>query len=674
MENYKKKAIRFLVNLSLKEERDPRVVKYAVSKTKISKREEKHLVRNIGGTGGKYARTLTSMLSELEKEARANVHSIMVFKDGEVVCEASAAGYDTNIFHLAHSMSKTVTALAIGFLYDESKINLDSPAIDFFPEIKARGEKIKKITLRHLLLMQSGVKFAEIGVVSESQWTKAFFESELEFTPGERFHYNSMNSYILSAVATRIAGKSLSELVNEKLFAPLGIENYLWEKGPEGTEKGGFGLYLSCESFLKIGILLASGGKFGKKRIISEEFLSLMLTPHVPPSETKSEYGYGLHVWVSGDGEELLLNGMLGQNVWASKKSGFVVSMSSGNNELFTESPALAIIKKHLLRSLTEEKAGRSEIKLLREASESFFTSRESVSLLKERRGLPYVFGIKKRRPFDIRWDSVLGEYAFRSNNASILPLFVRIMQNNFLGGIEKISLLRSDEALLLSSTEGGISHEIPIGLYGFADSVLNFGGEKYIVRARGEYTVDEDKKTVYKIEVKFPELPNTRLIKISASESEITVAMSEFPNERIAESFFEFLSSDAKTALAISLIEKKMGDGFFKEKIHTAFNPTLNGISTKSYGWESIITRDNLKLAEERENKSKFINSLISKFLSDKNEARDKSSDGLIKGFFGKALSFLLEKLRPDANTEAENSSTIEISDDIITFLNSQD
>ena len=673
MENYKKKAIRFLVDLSLKEEKDPRVIKYAPSKVKTSEKDEKFFPRKTGGENGKYAEVLTALMGELEADKRSNVHNIAVWKDGAIVCEASAPGYDINTFHLAHSMSKTVTGIAIGLLYDENKISLDTRAIDFFPEISTAGEKTKTITVRDLLSMQSGVKFAEVGAITESEWCRAFFESELEFLPSTRFKYNSMNSYVLANIVTRITGKSLSEYINEKLFAPLDIKNFLWEIGPEGVEKGGFGLYLSCESFLKIGVMMASGGAFLGKRILSEEFLSLMLTPTADASAENAEYDYGLHVWVSRNGNEFLLNGMLGQNVWVSKESGFIVSMNAGNNELFTESPSLSIIKKHLRDAVISSAPDRHASKILKEQSEGFFKSRETVRALKEKRGLASFFGLKNKRPFDTRWDLMLGEYAFRDNNASVLPLFVRTLQNNFLGGIEKINLTRTGNTLLLNVTEGKNVYKIPIGLYGYSDTVLSFGGESYIVKALGECAVDEDGNTVYKIKLLFPELPNTRLIKISHAPDGITLKMSEAPNEKIAESFLDSMTKDAKTAFALGFVEKKMGSGFLKNKIASSFNPTLSGINTKIHGWESVILNDNLRLAEEREKSSRFINDLISKFLNDKPQAKSESNEGGIKGFFAKALSLLFEKLQPEPKEEKKATDTIELSDDIITFLDNE-
>ena len=674
MESYKKKAIRFLVNLSLKEEKDPRVVNYVPSKVKINESQEKYFPRKTGGEGGRYASVLSSVLKELEAEERANVHSIIIYKDGAVVAEASANGYGTNVFHLAHSMSKTVTGLAVGFLFDENKIELDAHAADFFPEMNIRNERVKKITVRDLLSMKSGVKFAEIGVATEKNWTRAFFESELEFSPGERFKYNSMNSYILAQIVTRVSGKSLTEYVNEKLFAPLGIKNFFWEIGPEGVEKGGFGLYLCAESFLKIGVMIASGGVFENRRILSEKFIGMMLTAAADASGDSKDYDYGLHIWVGRDGKEFLLNGMLGQNVWISKDTGFIVSMNAGNNELFTESPALSIVKKHLSVRVSEETESRRKIKELMEASDGFFKTRAAISALKEKRGLPYLFGIKSRRPFDTRWDSVLGEYAFRDNNSSLVPLFVRVLQNNFTGGIERLSLSRVADSLILDITEGKQTHKITVGLYSYADNVLNFGGESYILRAMGECTVNEDRNTVYKIELIFPELPNTRLMKITATEEGIALKLTEYPNEKIAEAFLDSMLKDTKTAFALNLVEKKMGEGFFKSKIYNTFNPTLNAIDTKAYGWESVIINDNLKLAEERKKSSSFISGLISRFLSDKDEEKEKGNEGGIKGFFAKALSLLFEKLQPEPKEEKLSKNTIELSDDIITFLDNQD
>ena len=67
--------------------------------------------------------------------------------------------------------------------------------------------------------------------------------------------YNSMNSYILSAAVCKVTGMCLVDYLKPRLFDPLGIKDFYWEKCPDGIEKGGWGLYLLPEDMAKIGIL-----------------------------------------------------------------------------------------------------------------------------------------------------------------------------------------------------------------------------------------------------------------------------------------------------------------------------------------------------------------------------------------------------------------------------------
>ena len=71
-----------------------------------------------------------------------------------------------------------------------------------------------------------------------------------------------MNSYILARIAVKLSGKSLTEFLDGRLFGPLHITNRFWERSAEGIEKGGWGLYLSAESWAKLGYMMLSGGEF----------------------------------------------------------------------------------------------------------------------------------------------------------------------------------------------------------------------------------------------------------------------------------------------------------------------------------------------------------------------------------------------------------------------------
>ena len=679
MENYKKNAIQLLSNLALSEKKLPAVVSLRAAKTSVSKKEIKYFPRRIGGYGYHMAKRLSEMLGELEADYKANVHSIMVIKGAEVILEASIPGYDVNLYHLAHSMSKTVTGLAIGFLFDEKKLNLDEKIINIFPFIPFKDEAFSNVTVRHLISMRSGVPFAELGSVTEDEWTKAFFESKLSFAPGEKFSYNSMNSYILARIVEKKSGMNFIEYINEKLFSKLYIDNFLWETGPEGTEKGGFGLYLSAESFAKIGFMILRRGMFEGQRILSEEFIDIMTEPVSNAPDSTGYFDYGLHIWVSPDGKEYLMNGMLGQNVWICPENDIVVSLLSGNNELFSDSSALSIIRKYLLVNEESKYGTRSEYKELKRISENFFGSRRAVSPLVEKRGLPYLLKLKNPKPYDESWNEIFGEYAARDNNAGILPLFVRVMQNNYQGGFERISISRSGDKIALSVTEGGKVYNYTVGLYEFTESVIDFGGEKYIVKCLGERAKDEYGNTAYKIEFLFPELPNTRILEITHAPDGINLKLKEMPNQNIAETYFSSITANSKFSFALNLIEKKMGDGFINKRLEYIFNPTLDLINTSFKGYEDILASDNLKLNEEREKSTKLLRTLISKFTGEPTEEQVRGEQSGIQGFFAKALSLLFKKAAIDSapadeSSKAERGIIIDIPDDIITFLDNND
>lgn len=672
MENYKKRAIELVFELAINETKRPEVVPYKPSKTEVCESDEPYFKRKRGGSGGRYARVLCDMLRELEAEPRANVHNLIVIKDGEVICEASAPGYDVNIPHLAHSMSKTLTAIAVGFLVDDGKLSVDERVAAFFPELEYGDKRFADLTVEDLITMKSGSPFSEIGTVTSDEWSLDFFETPLTFAPGEKFAYNSMNSYILAQIVTRVTGKPLVELLRERLLDPLKIKSFFWEKSPEGCEKGGFGAYMSCEAFAKVGVMLLGMGEFEGKEILSKRFVKRMLLTHSLASVDKGDFNYGYHVWVGREGSDFLLSGMLGQNVWVYPDENIVVSLNSGNNEIFQDSPALRIIKSRLTALSQCEKPTRADKSELKAVIKSFFKSRQRVKPEERLRGLLYFLKVKESCPFDVSWDAVLGEYGFPDNNVGILPLFVRVLQNNYCGGIESLELFRRGEELYMSVVEGGVEFEYPIGLYSHRETVVDYDGEKYIVRSVGRATFAESGERIFTIEMLFPELPNTRYIVLAESENGIVVSFSEMPNERVADKFIESFNFTGLGGMALGLLEKKLGENFIAAKLARAFNPTISGIDKRITECEEIISEKNRELSLKKENSGKFIRSLVSRFIGDSSAEKQKeqkkkpeAQDGEKKSFLSRAISSIKEKLSGKKKSSAAYDISVEHTED---------
>lgn len=665
MEKWKKKAVELLEGLAISKSKSPSVITPYPSKTDISKKDSSHLRRATLKSADVSPRVIENLLRALEDEKRANLHNIIIVKGGKVICEASHPGYDINTYHLSHSMSKTVVGLAAGLLYDRGELKLSQPVHEIL-EKDYEDKRFSSITVENLLTMTSGVPFSEIGVATSVNWTDDFFGSSLDFEPGTKFAYNSMNSYILGKVVSKISGKSLTELITPAILAPLGIDNFFWEMGPEGVEKGGFGIYMSCESWAKVGLLILNRGVYNGERIISEEWLDKSLVRHSQNPSERSEFDYGYHIWLHKEKEEYLLSGMLGQNVWICPKNDIIVAINSGNNELFQDSPALKIIREHLSEEIAPfGNSSKKELNSLEATAKGFMQNRHFIKPLPYKTGILERLGIKPKAPFDTAWEKILGTYAIGDNNSGILPLFVSVMQSNYSGGIKEISLTRDGNSILFSSKEGldGAERKIKVGLYDFEDNVVDFNGEKYIVRAMGEAIEDEDRNPIFKLELIFPELPDTRIMKFHLDdEKRLIMRLSERPDENIATQYMETLVSGGKASFVLGILEKKMGSNFITKKINEVFNPTLKGINTNVDGWEEILGNENIAETERRENTTGFLTSIIYKLIGDDRDDKAGTADvdrAMEQGFFKRAILGLFESKKRAEDDAASQDQT---------------
>lgn len=644
MERWVKRTIELGAGLVFTGKSNPSVIPYYPQKTEISGKEEEYFHRTYPEKKGVSSGRLLAMLKALEKDKRANIHTLICLKDGEVICECAHPGYSVNTWHLSHSMSKTVTGIAVGMLVDDGKLDVEMRLCDIFPERAYKDPNFDKITVKHLLTMSTGIKFSEAGSVTEAKWMDAFFASGCAFVPGTDFAYNSMNSYILAAIVVRLSGKSLTEFLDERLFGPLHITNRFWEVSAEGIEKGGWGLYLSCESWAKIGYMMLSGGTFEGKRIVSERWVEESHKRHSVTPKSIGHFDYGYQLWTSSEGSDYLFNGMLGQNVWICPDNNLVVVIMSGNNELFQNSPSRSIIEKYLSVDLSDdlsESCFSGDLLDLRYAEEHFFERRHWIRPYTPKKGLGQRLGLKHISQYPEEWDELIGKYHFSKNSVGMVPLITRAMQNNLRSSVDGVEFERDGESMYFIYSEGGTSYRLEIGFCEFKETVIDLRGEKYIVKVMGEAMEDEDRNMLYKLELLFPELPNTRMIKFSFTEEDkLLMRMSEMPSEKIAGVFMkEMNGTNPKMSAYMDIIEKRIGKNTANKRMTDTFAPQLTGARIGSEGYTRIMDeeREKLKLGEKT---ARVVDTLIDKLLHDDDE------DLYGRGFFGEIVDMIKSKI----------------------------
>ncbi len=646
MDKELKRAIQLIFSLLLGS-RNPAIIPYTPSKTSVPLASSRYFKRTAPYKKGISVGRVQNFLAELEANPACRIHSLMILKDGEVICEAYAPGYERGLVHLSHSMSKTVTGIAVSMLADEERLSAETSVGEVFTEFDLPAS-IAAISVSDLLRMSSGMSFSEFGAVTSDSWTEDFFSSDQSFYPSEGYSYNSMNSYILARMVEHLSGERFEDFIRARLFSPLKISNYLWEKGPEGTEKGGWGLYLSLEDWLKIASVFIDGGKFEGTQIISHmSMLTLLFDKNEHSASDNENFDYAGHLNIAKKSSALLFNGMFGQNIYIDTSLRLAVAVNSGNNELFKSSATLDTILKYFPADMNDKRLGRIASwragHALLKQEKHFFETRTFARARKNRGFLEELH--LRTHEFPEEWSGLLGKYLFPMNNAELLPIVVRVIQNNLEGGIDTVEFLRVGNLPHIRLTLGDTVRDIPIGIYSHEEAVLDFYGEKYRIRTIGEAEVHGD-ETIYKIEFVFPELPNTRTLTVKKHSESITLSFGEAPDAAAVIPVIEKLAASSGVgALALGMIERKLGTGFIEKKLHNLFEPEFEAPLAGSKSADGILAEENARIERERGEIlsvpfiSNFIRTEIRQSVQDKQEEetpkKRRGIIGLISGIF---------------------------------------
>ena len=293
-------------------------VKDAIQKLGIKLIDINALTKQLPRTQAskKFSKAADKYLAAVE-QSKQDLHSIMVLKDGQVVFEKWMSSGKENEPHVLNSVSKTFTSAAVGLAIAEGKLNLTDKVISFFPDklpVKV-SENLSKLTVRHLLTMNTGHEKDPSKLRNtEKDWEQAFLHSDFPRQPGTIFCYNSLATYMLSAIVQKVTGQKLSDYLYPRLFRPLGINNVRWQESPTGINAGGWGLYLKTEDLAKMGQLLLQGGQWNGRQVLPAEWVREMSSAQVPcvPAGRNSDalpemmknaknsdwlQGYGYQMW-----------------------------------------------------------------------------------------------------------------------------------------------------------------------------------------------------------------------------------------------------------------------------------------------------------------------------------------------------------------------------------------
>ena len=186
-----------------------------------------------------------------------------------------AEGRDETSLVTTWSIGKSVMSSLVGMAMDDGLLALDDPASTWITEW-ADGPNAN-ITIRHLLQMRSGLPentSNPYGIYGAEPSQLAYSINRTPVRePGTQFSYVNEDSMILGAILDRAFQQSTADLVQSRLFAPLGMNGDWWTDGAGNT------LTYCCidstaRDFARFGLLFARGGEWDGEQLISEGYVT----------------------------------------------------------------------------------------------------------------------------------------------------------------------------------------------------------------------------------------------------------------------------------------------------------------------------------------------------------------------------------------------------------------
>ena len=234
------------------------------------------LPRSTPAAEGISTQAVINMMNSLMGLPECDIHHVIVMRHGKVVAELHPAPFRAEDSHTLYSASKTFTSLAVGIAIDDNLLRLDDRVMTFFPDKRTNrvSDYMADMTVRDLLMMASGVKPDWTMRNNSTDWVKDWLAKPVDDKPGTLFQYDSMCTFMLSAIVQRVTGRTMLDYLTAKLFAPMHINVADWEASPDGINTGGWGLRVQAETMAKLGQLLLNKGNWNGMQLVSADYVT----------------------------------------------------------------------------------------------------------------------------------------------------------------------------------------------------------------------------------------------------------------------------------------------------------------------------------------------------------------------------------------------------------------
>jgi CubicO group peptidase (beta-lactamase class C family) len=273
--------------------------------------------------------------------------ALLVLKDGKIVYENYFQGTSADDLRISWSVAKSYLSALVGILVDEGKItSLDDPVTKYAPMLT--GSAYDGATLRNVLQMTSGVAFDEdyldynsdinrmgrVLVLGGKMDNFAAAITTRRAEPGQNWQYVSIDTHIVGMVVRGATGRSIADLLSQKIIAPLGQENapYYLTDGV-GTAFVLGGLNMTTRDYARFGQMFAQGGTWNGKQIVPADWVAASTAPSAPTAPGR--IGYGMQWWIPAGAAPgvYMAQGIYGQYIYIDTARDVVIVRNAADRQ-----------------------------------------------------------------------------------------------------------------------------------------------------------------------------------------------------------------------------------------------------------------------------------------------------------------------------------------------------
>lgn len=253
--------------------------------------------------------SLLQQMLDHDNAAGLNTRALLMVRDGQIVAESYAEGFDAFTPLMGWSMGKSLTSIMLGHFEMQGRLDVgEDQLFDAWANDERSG-----ITIENLLRMSSGLEFEEIYapgsdathmLISAHSASSVALQSELAESPGDYFYYSSGTTNLLQKLLfDRLGGTSQASVdyLYKEIFRPLAMVRSVLEPDPSGVFVGSSYIYASARDWARMGQLMLAGGELNGVRLLSEDWVHRVSLPNTSTNDPR----YGYQFWLNRGGEAL---------------------------------------------------------------------------------------------------------------------------------------------------------------------------------------------------------------------------------------------------------------------------------------------------------------------------------------------------------------------------------